>query len=271
MKCTLSLFALLFCKLSFGQNIQGRIINSTTKKAVEFANIGIMGKGVGTVSDEDGKFNFYVDAKHNSDTILFTMIGFKPLLVKVSDLRKNNANQLLLEEKINLLSEVVVKPKTYKEKTLGVATKSKMISAGFKDNILGYEMGTLMKVKKTAFLKKVNINIAFCSYDTVFYRLNIYKSLGKLAFENILTTPIYVKIPKSAIKEGFEVDLKSKNINIDGDFLVTLEHIKDLGKGELYFCAKLLLDKVYVRKTSHDNWRTEQVGVSISVVADVEK
>jgi hypothetical protein len=164
----------------------------------------------------------------------------------------------------------IVRPRVFKERTLGVTTKFKKISAGFKDNMLGYECGILMKVKKSAFLKKVNINISNCSYDTIFYRVNIYKVHGKMDFENILREPVYLKMPKKSVGEGIVIDLAAKNIVVDGDFLVTLEHVKDLGPGNLYFCAGLS-SKTYFRKTSQGKWETVPVGVSISVVADVEK
>lgn len=94
------------------------------------------------------------------------------------------------------------------------------ISAGFKDNILGYECGILMNVKKSAFLKKVNINISNCSYDTIFYRVNIYKVRGKMDFENILREPIYLKMPRESVREGVVIDLASKNIVVDSDSLI---------------------------------------------------
>jgi hypothetical protein len=64
--------------------------------------------------------------------------------------------------------------------------------------------------------------------------------------------------------------LRSKDILTNGDFLITLEHIKDLGEGHLLFCAGLGT-KTYFKKTSQGKWEAVPVGVSISVVADVEK
>ena len=72
------------------------------------------------------------------------------------------------------------------------------------------------------------------------------------------------------VKDELQIDLQSKNIVVDGNFLVTLEHIKDLGKGYLHFCAGLA-DKTYYRKTSQGKWDTVPVGISLSVIADVEK
>jgi hypothetical protein len=51
--------------------------------------------------------------------------------------------------------------------------------------------------------------------------------------------------------------------------LVTLEHIKDLGIGRLSFCAALFR-KTHYRPTSQGTWKTGPVGISLSVVADVE-
>ncbi len=263
------LFLICVSKLS-GQNISGIVINEANGKPVEFVNIGIVGKNVGTVSDQNGKFSFETGAEFDHDTLLFSSIGYNSCLVKVADLKKNPGKVVLMKERTYAMKEVVIRPRVFRQKTLGVTTKVKSIQAGFKDNILGYECGVLMKAKKSAFIKKVNINISSCSYDTIYYRLNIYKVQGKMDFENILREAIYVTMPKELVKDEIQIDLQSKNIVVDGDFLVTLEHVKNLGEGYLNFCAGLT-DKTYFRKTSQGKWESVPVGISISVVANVEK
>lgn len=258
------------CNTIFGQAIKGTLISADSKQPIEFANIGIVGKNVGTVTDLNGKFNLLVDSEHDNDSMLFSIIGYEPLSIKIADLRKHTANEILLEGKTYALAEVIIKPKIFKQRTLGVTTKFKRIAAGFKDNKLGYELGILMSVKKSAFIKEVKVNISTCSYDTIFYRLNIYKVQGKMDFENILREPIYFEIPTKSMGNEVRVDLQSRNTIVKGNFLVTLEHIKDLGNGHLYFCAGLT-DKTYYRKTSQGKWETAPVGVSISVIADIEK
>jgi hypothetical protein len=245
-------------------------MHESNKQPIEFVNIGIVGKNIGTVTDLNGRFNFFVDSKYDNDTILFSIIGYKPFFIKTADLRKNIDNKIILEEKTYEISEIVIAPKEYKQQTLGVTTKFKKISAGFKDNLLGYECGILMKVKKKAVVKKININISYCSYDTIFYRLNIYKVQGKMDFENILREPIYIKLPKESVKDLIQINLQSKNIVIEGDFLVTLEHVKNLGTGYLYFCAGIM-NKTYYRKTSQGKWDTVPIGISISAIVDMEK
>lgn len=65
------------------------------------------------------------------------------------------------------------------------------------------------------------------------------------------------------------MNLHKHNIQVSGDFLVTLEHVKNLGKGGLYFCAQL--GRSWYRKTSQGDWGSAPIGVSISVEALVEE
>jgi len=153
---------------------------------------------------------------------------------------------------------------------LGVSTKRKFVQAGFSENNLGYEIGVLMKVRKSAIIERVIINVARCCYDTLFYRVNIYRRDGKRMFENILEEPIYIELPKDMVAEEVVIDLERYNLVVQGDFLVSLEHVKDLGPGVLYFCASMG-SRSYYRKTSQGKWESAPVGISISVEAKVEK
>ena len=142
--------------------------------------------------------------------------------------------------------------------------------SGFDENKLGYECGVLLKIKNTAILKRININVVYCSYDTIFYRINIYKVVDKLQFENILLKPIYVKIAKDKIRDKITVDLSKENIQLHGNCLVTIEQIKDLGKGYIRFSATFP-GKTYYRRTSQGSWGIAPIGISINVEAKIEK
>jgi hypothetical protein len=252
------------------QSFSGFITCMQTGQPVEYANIGIVGKNVGTVSNDKGYFSLQIEEKYNNDSLLFTCIGYRPYLIKVSEFRKLQNHSISLEEKVTQIQTVLVLPKKYAQKKLGVTTRNKSFSAGFSDNQLGYEMGIMMKVKKTAFIQTVNLNINQCTYDSILYRLNIYKVKGKMNFENILTKPIYIKLPKSMLNKTVTIDLTSYNLMLQGYFLVALEHIKDMGPGILHFSCSLT-QKTYYRKTSQGAWDTAPIGVSISVDAKVEK
>ncbi|MDH6358465.1 carboxypeptidase-like regulatory domain-containing protein [Parabacteroides sp. PF5-9] len=268
-KFVLCVFGMLIGHSLWGQkDISGLVLSGSGKRPIEYVNIGIVGKNVGTVTNEKGEFDLFLESRYENDSLLFSCIGYEPYVAEISEIREGET--IFLKEMAYNLGEVEVRPKVFKESLLGVKTTSKSISAGFQHNMLGYECGILMQVKKSAILKKVNINVSSCSYDTIFYRLNVYRVKDEKTFENILRKPIYISASKELLEDTFSVDLMPHDITVDGDFLVTLEHIKDLGEGELVFCSSKK-HTTYFRKTSQGEWQTAPVGVSISVVVDVEK
>lgn len=271
-KLLIVILFLLFSPFLFSQKtIKGSVLNKEDGKAIEFVNIGIRAKEIGTVSNYNGEFSLQIPANNQNDTLTFTCIGFEPLHVNIADLAEKQKQDFLLKEKVTNLNEMVVKPKRFKTKRLGITAKNKRLVTGFEQNKLGYEAGILMKNKKSAHLKKIVLNIALCEYDSVFYRVNVYEENGKIDFESILEKPIYFSFTKSDFNKNSTISLDLENYHIitNGNFLVTLELVKDLGDGGLWF-PMALFNKTYVRKTSQGKWITSPVAMPISVIADVE-
>ena len=257
--------------LLFGQQIAGIIFEKNSETHVEYVNIGIVGKNIGTVSDQNGKYTLQIDLECYNDTLRFSCIGYHSYSVKVSDFINLNNGNVSLEKRLYELTEVVIRPKNVKQKTLGITTRG-MTSACFVDSVNGVkgaEIGVLMTNKKKAFIKEININISRFSYDTIFYRINIHKSLGKKQFENILSNPIYVVSSKEEVKNKITIDLRPLNLVVEGDFLVTFESVKDLGPGMFCFYASLF-NKSYFRAASQGTWKTISSGISISVEVEIE-
>jgi hypothetical protein len=61
------------------QEINGRIICSGSRLAVDFANVGIIGKNAGTVSDEQGRYHY---PPWNSVSPLCSLCNKKSLISK---------------------------------------------------------------------------------------------------------------------------------------------------------------------------------------------
>ena len=256
--------------LLMGQQISGTVVEMDSDIHVEYVNIGIVGKNVGTVSDQYGRYTLQVSPEHYNDTLKFSCIGYYPYSVKVSDFVGMDNGTVSLEKRIYNLSELVVRPKNYKNKTLGVTTRGKMVAVCFPDSVRGGEIGVLMTNKNRAFIKEVNVNIFICSYDTIFYRMNIHKEIDNKQFENILSNPIYVISTRKEVRDKITIDLRHLNLTVEGNFLVTFEHVKDLGQGRLCFHASLF-NKSYRRETSQGTWKTIPAGISISVEVDIER
>jgi len=245
-------------------------MDSANRQPIEFVNIGIVGKNIGTVSNIYGVFRIALDSELDHDTLFFSTIGYKTQLAKIADLNRKTNNNIYLKKKTYNISEVRIKPRIFNEKTLGVTDKNKKVIAGFHNNLLGYECGIRLDIKKCAILKQVNINISTCSYDSIFYRLNVYSAQDNMTFKNILEEPIYLKMSKDTLGNPLKINLEPYNIIVNGDFMVSLELAKDLGEGELYLytgTGKL----TYFRTTRQGSWQASPVPISISVLADVEE
>lgn len=252
------------------QKYNGLILSTKDKSPIAYANIGVPGKNMGTTSDEYGKFLLEVSGLSDRDSLKISCIGYKSLVISPREFQHSDDIVIYLEEKVYELNEIVVKPKNYKDKTFGYQTQSKMVTSGFRENNPGYECGILLKIKKSAILRSVHLNVAETTYDTLFYRVNVYRMTGELAFENILSKPIYFKASRDQVAEKITIDLTEENIHVNGTTLVTLEHVRDLGEGHLYFCSTLL-GTTYTRKTSQGDWEKQSVGISMSIEAEVEK
>jgi hypothetical protein len=245
--------------------IDGTVIDSKTKKPVEYVNIGFIGKNIGTVSDVNGAFSISIEEQLSDDSILFSCIGYESRFIHVEDLKNNKSGDVFLSEKLIKLNEVIVTPTFFNEKKRGNRYRLNLFQGGFRENQKGFECGVLLKIKKPVFLKKLICHIASCTYDTLFYRLNVYKQTGKMAFENILQQPIYIKQKSESDNFFLDVDLSVYNLIVDGNTLITLEHIEDMGEGILLFSGGFSGSTCYYRKTSQGNWMKTPIKLSFGV------
>jgi hypothetical protein len=234
--------------------VSARLIDSKTGKPVEFANIGIPMRSLGTVSDEEGKFSLTIPDSLLDENLRFSMIGYKSRMLSGNELTTNSV--VSLEPQSHTLQEITVSVPRQKIKVLGNETRSSGVTIGFKKNNLGTELAVKLNIKhpKTQ-IRRFMLNIVGNTLDTIpVFRLNIYKAdHDGNPGENILTQNTIVSLPA---KTGFmEVDLRQQNIVVDDDVFISLEWIKNLGDvSGLYFSTKLVGTGTWYRITSQDKW-----------------
>jgi hypothetical protein len=259
-----SLLLLFFSFSVFSQQtFKGVLIDSVSKQAIEFANIGIEGKGIGTVSNEKGEFFFSIPDSLKNSLVKFSLIGYRSKKVKASE--NIPEHRILLSPEAIALNEVPVAAKKSVTKILGNETTSKSISAGFKKNSLGCEFAIKLQVKhKQTHLKKLLFHINQNDMDSLLFRFNVY-SVNKKGYpeENILKQNILIS-PK--IKTGLAtIDLLPYSIFTDEDVFIAIEWIKDLGDvAKLMFSTKMIGSATYFRQASQDKWeKVSPIGVGL--------
>jgi len=112
----LLLAGLVFFSLSlFAQKnfvVRGRVTDAATKEPVAFATIGAPGQNLGTRTDDDGKF--LLRSPVPLTELRVSCIGYQTLTLKIS--KDSTVLNLVMEQQSEVLKEVVVKPKKYRNK-----------------------------------------------------------------------------------------------------------------------------------------------------------
>ena len=260
---TVALCAILQLQLN-AQLYKGKVVSTNDKIAIAYVNIGIVGKDVGTVSNNNGEFSIELLDLYNNDSLRFSILGYKTKSFKVADFKKQFANNEItipLETKLMELKTVVIKPQI--TKIIGNENKSKKMVGGFSSNDLGSELGTVMKIRKSpTVIENVSFNIAYNKYGNLLFRLNIYDMKDGKPNQSILKENIFVK---TDIKNGtVTVDLTTYQLIVNDDFFVSLEWIENLGENGLYFPVGLLNSPSFSKKTSQGLWKKVPVGVAIN-------
>jgi len=88
--------------------VKGKIVDSETGQGVSFAHIGICGKSIGTVANDDGNYEFRIPDSSAEDTLCATSIGYRTFKIAVSELKGKTDFQVNLNPQTSFLNEVIV-------------------------------------------------------------------------------------------------------------------------------------------------------------------
>jgi hypothetical protein len=257
-KLNFLLFLTLFQSFAFGQiKLSGTIINNTTRQAIEYANIGILEKEVGTVCSSLGKFDLLVPNELLNDSLTISSLGYESETIKISNI-KNNPTDLVIElkPKAILLQELTVSASA--QVSLGYRPNGNQVTGFFKASGLGLEGGTLIRNTGKVTLTQFNLNILKIPFDTLKFRLNFYSVKKDKPFVQINTKDIIFTISRA--DTGFySLPLVNENIQVSDNFICTIELIELFGKpaenAEFLFSAIPNKDGfIYKKAISLGNW-----------------
>ena len=102
-------FAILFNVNSQNKSVvSGTVINKENNEPLPFASITLKNYPIGTISNENGEFDFYIPKSKQKDTIVVSFIGFISYEIPVSNVK--NKLTVNLRPTNEILAEVVVSP-----------------------------------------------------------------------------------------------------------------------------------------------------------------
>jgi len=290
------LFVLLILLVSSGnaQVYKGILITEQKGTPVEYANIGIVEKNIGTTSNIDGRFELTIPSENSGDLIRFSMIGYETVTMVVSDFINRNNDTIWMAEKTYSISEVVISAPKSEIKILGNSRISGTAHMSLPHGGKGLEIGVILDVKKgyqaqlqTLMMNGISISneirnedskswiTSKAEFDTLHFRVNLYRINSKDEFENILTKPIYItykpykwedrKTDKIISSYPVEFDLSEHQLVIDGKSLITVEFYSDIPPNRVWFRCHLRGPDTYFRETSQGNLHKYSMNASVGL------
>lgn len=232
---------ILFFQVATGQKmtIHGKVVNEK-KNALKYVNIGIPGKSIGTVSDDNGYFNLSIDQQKVSeeDSLKFSLIGYNSKSFLLNNILPSDSSfQIELQQKAEELKEVLITTNKYLRKTIGTGHKSLInMVVNFSipdspDQNLGSQIGRKFSIGKSgAKIESFSFYISQNNYDNVKFRINIYSIKNGKPGVSILKENIYLDI-KNKQTGWINIELLPYEIIVNKDVIVAVEWISKSNTG----------------------------------------
>jgi len=253
------------------QLIKGGVTDAKTGLPLSYVNIGVVGKSLGTVSNEQGQYQLTFKESLAADTVRVSYLGYQPRLLTLRQL--NAQPNVALSAAAVGLSEVQVKAKNMfqRNRTLGFTGNSENTTLSLEAKDLGAEIGTIIHVKhKPTKVLKANFNVAYNQLGNLTLRVNLYRlgADGNPTEEKLLHREVLVN---TAVTKGpIAVDLALDNLVLDEDFFLAIEWISGADATKMHqglaFSAGLgyANNDIYTRAASQGAWEKISAGAVLA-------
>ncbi len=227
----LTILLLLQIVPSFAQKaLKGSIIDSKTKKGIPYAAIGVVGKNIGTVADENGDFVLRLNKNSvaEKNPAIISSIGYESVSFRILKIK----NTILLNSENIQLKDTVIKSNDLEQKNVGRIAEKGIGSISFNnkkdrniDDKLGREIGAILNLKGRNYLKKINFFIGQNQFDSVKFRLNMYNVENNYPKDLIFNEEILVELTQN--QTGWlEIDVSKYSVRFEDRVAVTLQWIQ---------------------------------------------
>ena len=266
--CIVFLFA--FHQVEGQDMLSSQVIDATTGKSIPYVNVGVVKKGIGTVTDENGFFEFKLPKRLSSEDILqISIVGYTTKTYTLEELRDPSRDFSVIKlfsEPIEL-QEVFVEKFIEEERTIGYINYTEEHFGYWKDKQgLGGEIATRIRIKKEK-TKLLNLNFKLLENktDSILLRVNVYDYKKRLPSQNMVNSQIYHTVRRG--EKDILIDLSPHGIIVDDDIVVSVELVKVYGNQLALAIAGSDTRVIsFTRAISQDGWkRYRGKGIAFSV------
>ena len=202
-------------------SIKGRIVNEQGE-AVEYVQIGVPNREIGTISTADGLFEIEVPR----DTLEFFHVSYQPASYSVTG-ASDDVTIVLREQELqpavfiggNTKEKYLVRPGSNLLKNIGV------VSFAFRsENPLGRELGSVANAKKPFLVKDILLSVHSNHIPGCVASVNIYHIEGdKENFVNVLHKPMYFDVAVSNDPRSFDIQPEETILLDPGRYFISFQ------------------------------------------------
>lgn len=260
------LFAIFLGIVSYAQLISGTVLSKNDNQPIPYAKIGIANSNFGTQADEKGNYQIQLGQVNPDKELIVLVGGYKTFRSKVGDFVKENPHKIYLYEKVTNIKEVVLTPNNYREKNLGVNSKSKsmMFTPNMeKGNDVVEETAVEFSSGKRLKINRINMNFSrFEATTPIKVRYTIYDEKDGKPNNLVLEKDIIATISKDQLKDfTYSIDVSKENIWLEGKFFVGIQFIGQ-SNGKVALSGALLRSGYY--RTFYGPW--EKIGMAAPAI-----
>ncbi len=258
---------------SFGQYevlIDAFVLNQNTNTPISYANVGFVDKGVGTVTNNNGRFYLRYDEDKimDNDTIQFSGIGYQSTRYTYRQLSQilHNNNKIFLKPVKTTPNPTNESFEESIQDALGYITYDSDVQAYWKDkNALGSQIGAFIRSpKKNTKLTSLKFNVLENTADSLLVRVHIFKNDNGKPGVDIVADNIYHMISRKTGEET--IDLSAYNLVVHEDFIASLELLRVYGQKLRFAISGSKVGHSFVKNTSHDQWHFKKnAGVAFKI------
>ena len=110
MNKVLIIFFFLTSSLAGAQKliVSAKVVDKETKEPLIFATVGILGKPIGTITNMQGDFDFYIPAEYRNNNLVISILGYNNYEAPAWTLLDTKSFVIEMEKSTTVLQEVVV-------------------------------------------------------------------------------------------------------------------------------------------------------------------
>lgn len=205
------------------QSFSGRITDAKTHAALPYVNIGVMGKALGTVADEQGAYKLIFQEGLVNETVRVSSVGYVPRTLTLHELEAHP--DVALAPEAVALGEVRVRGKALfrRTHTLGNTGNSEMATNTLTNTSLGSQVGTIIKLsRRPTRVLSATFNIARSSPGQVTFRVNLYRLDAHQCPTETKLLPCDVIVTAPVVRGPIRVELSADQLLLDEDFFSPL-------------------------------------------------